>query len=301
MSDQSRDPHSRDQQRDWTRREWLWLMAASTLGGSALLHAQGTRPWGVQLYTVRNQLKTDPAGTLKAIAGIGYKEVELFGTDFDKIAPLAKEAGLTPVSTHIDGGLVLNDTAEGILDSTFDGMAKQGIKYALMAYIMPNLRGKEAADYKKFGDRMNHVAASAKKAGLAFGYHNHAFEFGKLADGTRPIDTILETFDPSLVRFEVDVFWVSVTGNDPVEFINKLGKRVMLVHLKDKAKGTPVKFEENVEKEAFAEVGSGSIDFPAVIKAAQAVGVEHYFVEQDQSPDPLASLKKSYEYLSRQS
>jgi sugar phosphate isomerase/epimerase len=287
--------------RDWTRREWLWLMAAGTLSGSALLRGQGARPWGVQLYTVRDQLKTDAAGTLKAIAAIGYKEVELFGTDFDKIAPLAKDAGLTPVSTHIDGGLVLNDTPEDTLDKTFDGIAKQGITYALMAYIMPNMRGTDAAAYKKLGDQMNRVAASAKKAGLSFGYHNHAFEFGKLADGTRPIDTILQSFDPALVRFEVDVFWVSVTGNDPVEFITKLGQRVMLVHLKDKAKDTPVQFNEMVQKEAFAEVGSGSIDFPAVLKAAQAAGVEHYFVEQDQSPDPLASLKKSYAYLSRQS
>jgi len=88
-----------------------------------------------------------------------------------------------------------------------------------------------------------------------------------------------------------------VTGNDPVALLNKLGKRVMLVHLKDKAKDTPVQFDENVQKEAFAEVGSGTVDIPAVLKAAQAIGVEHYFVEQDQSPDPLASLKKSYDYL----
>ena len=117
----------------------------------------------------------------------------------------------------------------------------------------------------------------------------------------RPIDTILTSFDPALVRFEVDVFWVSVTGNDPVAFINQLGKRVMLVHLKDKAKDTPVQFNESVEKTAFAEVGSGTVDIPGVLKAAQAIGVEHYFVEQDQSPDPLASLKKSYGYLARQS
>jgi sugar phosphate isomerase/epimerase len=299
MSDQTRDHHG-----DWTRRQWLWLMASSTVAlasGTALQAQRGSRPWGVQLYTVRDQLKKDAAGTLKAIASIGYKEAELFGTDFDTIAPLAKQAGLTPVSTHIDNNLVLKDAAPDVLDKTFDGIAKQGIKYALMAYIAPDLRGKEAAAYKKFGERMNVVAKSAKKAGLQFGYHNHAFEFGKLADGTRPIDTILETFDPELVKFEVDVFWVSVTGNDPVEFINKLGKRVMLVHLKDKAKDTPVQFNENVPKPTFTEVGAGAVDIPAVLKAAQAIGIEHYFVEQDQSPDPLASLKKSYDYLSGQS
>ena len=101
-------------------------------------------------------------------------------------------------------------------------------------------------------------------------------------------------------RFEVDVFWVSVTGNDPVKFIKKLGKRVMLVHLKDKEKGTPVKFAEDVDKSAFKEVGNGVVDIHAVLKAAESVGVEHFFVEQDQSPDPLASLKQSYEFLSKQ-
>jgi len=286
---------------DWTRREWLGLVASGTLGGMAMLHGQSTRPWGVQLYTVREALKTQPAATLKAIAAIGYKEVEFFGGGLEELVPMAKDAGLNPISTHIDGGLIMNDTPQADLDKAFDGIAALGFKYALMAYIMPNLRGKQADAYKKFGDAMNRAAASAKRAGLSFGYHNHAFEFGKLDDGTRPIDTILTSFDPALVRFEVDVFWVSVTGNDPVDFIKKLGKRVMLVHLKDKAKDTPVKFAEDVERAAFAEVGSGTVDIPGVLKAAEALGIEHYFVEQDQSPDPLASLKKSYEYLAKQS
>jgi sugar phosphate isomerase/epimerase len=294
-----------DQARDWTRREWL--VASGAIGGAAwasfsgLLRAQGARPWGVQLYTVRDQLKKQPAETLKAIAAIGYKEVELAGSEVDKLVPLAKESGLTPVSTHIDGALVLKDTPQETLDKTFDGIASLGLKYALMAYVPPEQRGKEAGDYKKFGDRMNQVAQSAKRAGLAFGYHNHAFEFGKLADGTRPLDTILESFDPALVRFEIDVFWVSVTGNDPVALIQKLGKRVMMVHLKDKAEGTPVQFNENVAHTAFKEVGAGTVDIPGVLKAARATGVEHYFVEQDYTPgDPLESLKKSYGYLSHQ-
>lgn len=293
----------RDEQRDWTRREWMGLVATGTLGGMALLQGQGTRPWGVQLYTVREQLKTQPAETLKAIAAIGYKEVEMFGLDtLDKLVPLAKEAGLTPVSTHIDGALILNDTPQADLDKAFDRIASFGFKDALMAYVPPEKRGKAAADYKKFADAMNRAGQSAQRAGLQFGYHNHAFEFGKLADGTRPIDTILKSFDKSLVRFEVDVFWVSVTGNDPVKFITQLGKRVMLVHLKDKAPDTPVKFEENVPHDKFKEVGAGAVDIPGVLKAAKAIGVEHYFVEQDYTPgDPLESLKKSYDYLAKQS
>jgi sugar phosphate isomerase/epimerase len=289
-----------DQHQDWTRREWLGVVAAGTLGGMSLLRAQGMRPWGVQLYTVRDQLKTNAAETLKAIAAIGYKEVELFGADLDKLVPLSKDVGLTPVSTHLDSGLIPSNPPQEKLDQTFDSIAKLGFTYALMAYLMPNLRGKTADDYKKFADAMNRAAASAKRAGLRFGYHNHAFEFGKLDDGTRPIDTILASFDPA-IGIEVDVFWVSVTGNDPVEFITKLGKRVMLIHLKDKAQGTPVQFNESVEKTAFKELGAGVVDIPGVIKAGRAIGIEHFFVEQDQSPDPLASLKTSYEYLAKQS
>ncbi len=289
-----------DLSQQWTRRDWLWLVVASTLVGGALLRAQGgQRAWGVQLYTVRDQLAKQPLETLKAIAGVGYKEVELFGPNTAKLVQLSKEAGLTPVGTHIQTTDVLGDKTPAALDSFFDGIAKADLKYAVVGYIMPNDRGKDKEAFKKFGEEMNRVGEHAKKAGLQFGYHNHAFEFGKLSDGTRAIDTIIETFDPALVKFEVDVFWVSVTGNDPVELITKLGKRVGWVHLKDKAKGTPVKFEETVEKSAFAEVGSGAIDFPAVLKAAQAAGVGHYLVEQDFTPgDPIASLKKSFDYLS---
>jgi sugar phosphate isomerase/epimerase len=293
-----------DPSQDWTRRDWLWLVASGTLGSAALLHGESAppsaRPWGVQLYTVRNQLAKDPAETLKAIAAIGYKEVEFFGPNLDTWVPMAKQVGLTPISTHLDSALILNDTPQDELDKTFDGIAKHGFKCALMAYIPPPQRGKEAAAYQKFGDQMNRAGKSAKRAGLQFGYHNHAFEFGKLADGTRPLDTILKSFDPALVRFEVDVFWVSVTGNDPVALLQQLGKRVMLVHLKDKAKDTPVQFDETVKPVAFAEVGSGTVDIPAVLKTAEKIGVEHFFVEQDQSPDPLASLKKSYDYLAQQ-
>jgi sugar phosphate isomerase/epimerase len=285
----------------WTRRDWLWLVGASTLAAGAMLRAQGQRAWGVQLYTVREQLAKQPLETLKAIAGIGYKEVELFGPDAAKIVQLSKEAGLTPVGTHIQANDVLGDKTPDALDRLFDGIAKLDLKYALVGYIMPNDRGKDSAAYKKFGEEMNRAGERAKKAGLVFGYHHHAFEFGKLPDGTRPIDIIIETFDPALVKFEVDVFWVSVTGNDPVELLNKLanGKRVGWVHLKDKAKGTTVHFDEMVPKTAFAEVGSGAIDFPAVLKAAQAASVDHYLVEQDFTPaDPIASLKKSFDYLS---
>ena len=98
--------------------------------------------------------------------------------------------------------------------------------------------------------------------------------------------------------FELDLFWVSVAGHDPVKILKEYKGRVPLVHLKDKKAGTPVQFDERVPKETFQEVGSGELKFPEILKTAASVGVKHYFVEQDQTPgDPVDSLAKSYKYL----
>ena len=134
---------------------------------------------------------------------------------------------------------------------------------------------------------------------MHIGYHNHGFEFEALPDGRRPLDLLVSRTDPSLVRLEVDVFWVGITGADPVDLLTQYKGRVALVHLKDTAKGAPHATDESkVPAATFQEVGSGSLDFPAILKAADAAGVEHYFVEQDHTPgDPIASLRKSYDYL----
>jgi sugar phosphate isomerase/epimerase len=132
---------------------------------------------------------------------------------------------------------------------------------------------------------------------MQFAYHNHAYEFGG-TPGKRPFDIFVDRLDPRYVQFELDVFWLSVAGQDPVNALKKLKGRVALLHLKDKAKDAPHQFNENVPATAFKEVGSGEIDFPAILKAAPAAGVKQYIVEQDQTPgDPLDSLRKSFEYL----
>ena len=146
---------------------------------------------------------------------------------------------------------------------------------------------------------MTRAGATARAAGLTLGYHNHGFEFAPLGDGRRPIDVLLSRLDPALAKLELDVFWVSITGADPAGFLTANKGRIALVHLKDKAKGAPRETDERkVAKPTFTEVGHGALDFPAILKAAQTAGVEHYFVEQDQTPgDPVTSLRQSYEYL----
>ena len=119
-------------------------------------------------------------------------------------------------------------------------------------------------------------------------------------EGTTGFQVLVDNTDKKLVGLELDVFWVSVAGHDPVEILQKLTGRVPLVHLKDKASGTAVMYKESVPRTAFQEVGHGVLDWPKVLRAAEAAEVEHYFVEQDQTPgDPLESLRQSFGYLSK--
>jgi sugar phosphate isomerase/epimerase len=304
-----------DRPTGWTRREWLRVTAAGTLQSAALLGARAEAAvpaqLGVQLYTVREQLKTRAQATLKAIADIGYKELELGRTDIATLAPMAKALGLAPVSTHIEAPLVTGNwdawgeiaratpANDRTLEKALDTARSHGIKYAVVSYLQPAERGTTAAAYEKFAEQLNRAGEKARAAGLTLAYHNHGFEFAPLADGRRPLDVLLSRLDPVLAKLELDVFWVSIAGADPADLLAKHKGRIALVHLKDKAKGAARETDERkVAKTTFTEVGQGSLDFPAILRAAQAAGVEHYFVEQDQTPgDPIASLRQSYEYL----
>jgi sugar phosphate isomerase/epimerase len=297
--------------RTMTRREWLQLTAMGAVATTRLpsLSAQNKRPLGVQLYTVRDKLAADADATLQAIASIGYTEVELLRAHAARIAPLAKAHGLQTVSMHIEPPLITGDWeawADAVkledrstLERTLDEAKSYGVQYAVVSYLMPAERGGGQAFFEKFADQLNRAGEAGKKAGVHVGYHNHGFEFEPLPDGRRPLDVLVSRTDPSLVRLELDVFWVGITGANPVDLLTQYKGRVALVHLKDKAKDAARTTDERqVPAEMFKEVGSGSLDFRAILKAADAAGVEHYFVEQDHTPDdPIISLRKSYEYL----
>jgi len=284
-----------------TRREVLQLLAASGAGAFAGTRLLAKRPstLGVQIYTVRDQFAKDPEGTIKAIADIGYKEIELVYGSLEQAAALAKKHGLSPISVHMDSALLIQGPGAGRDDlPTAIGKAQAaGAKYMVVPYVAPPDRPKDAAGFTDFGKKLQRAGEDVTKAGLTFCYHNHAFEFAPLPDGKRPLDLMLEASDPGVVKLELDVFWTSITGTDPVETIKRYTGRVALLHLKDKIKGAPTALNEMVPKETFVAVGSGGVDFPAVLAAADAAKVEHYFVEQDHSADPIASLRQSYKYL----
>jgi sugar phosphate isomerase/epimerase len=250
---------------------------------------------GVQLYTVRNIIEKDPAETLKAIDEIGYREAETTSATLDKIWGGFKQTHLKPVSVHIDNALFKPENKEK-LTATIADVKNKGFSYAVYPYVPPALRHGEDT-FKELADTLNRAGAECKKAGLKLCYHNHAFEYQQF--GSRSgLDIMMDAIDKSAVGLELDAFWASVGGHDPVELLGKYSGRVDLLHVKDKAEGTPVQYNEGVPKTAFKEAGKGVLDWPKVLKAAHAAGVKHYFVEQDQTPgDPIESLRISYQYL----
>jgi sugar phosphate isomerase/epimerase len=134
---------------------------------------------------------------------------------------------------------------------------------------------------------------------LQFCYHNHDFEFQPKAGG-RPIDVLLKDIDPNLIRLEVDAFWVSMAGVNAAEFIREHANRVELVHLKDRAKGTPIHYDiATVPNDTYRELGAGDLPLGDILDAVAHSDAKHLFVEQDFSKNPIASLRQSYAFLKR--
>lgn len=282
---------------DLSRRSLLALAAAST--AFAKKKAESGTPIGVQLYTVRRVLPNDPGGVLKSIAEIGYKEVETGRADLDKLSPLFAKYGLKCPSVGLELPLITGEgkAPEGVtLASALDQAKKAGASYIGCGYSGPQ---KDADGYKRVCEAMNRTGEAARVAGLQFTYHHHAYEFGG-EPGKRAWDYYLEFWDPKLVALEMDTYWLSVAGQDPAAMIAKYAGRVHLLHLKDKAFGTPVQYDQNVKPYSFKEVGTGVIDFPAVLRAAAKAGIKHYFVEQDETPGkPIDSLRISHNNLKK--
>jgi sugar phosphate isomerase/epimerase len=252
---------------------------------------------GFQMYTVRDVISKDPAAVLKAVKDIGFNEIE--ATDYgnsEAVWDAIKNSGMKPVSVHVNAASFDQDEE---LKTKFADFKKRGFQYVVYPYVAPASRG--GADvYKALAAKLNKAGTQAKADGLTLCYHNHAFEFEEM-NGTTPLQILMTETQKSTLSLEMDIFWVSVAGHNPVEMLKTYSGRVPLLHLKDKSKDQAVQFNEKVPANAFKEVGNGSIDIPAVLKAANPAGVKHYFVEQDRTPgDPVESLRQSYQYLSAQ-
>ena len=296
-----------------TRRDFLRVAAAGTAAAAApaWLRAHAAEAattgvldrLGVALYTVRDQMRTDTPGTLKAIADLGYRYIE--GGLRPSLAEAAKAAGLQQKSAYAPTYLVTGNRqawagGEPLLAEDYtwqnavDEAKARGLEYLVIVYLQRAERGGLDV-YRDLAKRLAKAGETCRKAGLGLAYHPHSFEFEPMG-GARPIDVLLGDTPRDLLGLELDTFWSSIGGVDPVTMVEKYAGRVPLVHLKDKARGTAVQYDEaKVPREAFKEIGAGEVDYKRFFAAAEKAGVKYYYVEQDHTvgSTPLESLKVS--------
>ncbi len=263
-------------------------------------------PLGVQLYTLRHQVETDPAQAIREVAEIGFEQVEVLSYTMDRLAPLLDQNGLTAVSGHFPLPLITGKTefwppgvTAGLADwdAAVDSAQRHGLSQMVIAYVRPQER--TSLDfYRRLSDQLNQAGQRSAQAGIQLAYHHHSFEFEPL-EGEIPFEILAERLDPQLVKWQLDVFWLAMAGLDPVQTLAGYNGRVSSLHLKDVAQGAATHYQESqVSPDSFAAVGSGRLDFPAILRAARTAQVRYFFVEQDQTPgDPLDSLRSSYQYL----
>lgn len=255
---------------------------------------------GLQLWTVRDQMKADEAATLKAVADAGYEQVELMQTlKSDSIVKTAKDLGMNVTSAFIDWQSIGKPDAKDApsFDKILEKATSLGLKHLVFGYIGKGER--ETIDhYKRHAENANTAGEKCRKSGIQLCYHNHSFEFAKLEGGKTGFETFVTEFDKKLVQFEIDVFWLKIGGLDPIKTMQRLKDRVSQVHLKDLLPGSKTQHDEGkVPHEAFKELGAGSIDMAEVLTVAAQIGVQQCHVEQDQSPAPLNSIQMSMKHL----
>jgi len=254
------------------------------------------KPVGLQLYTLRDQLEKDVAGTIQQVAKIGYRDVEiysLYGKSPAEFKKILTDNGITASSGHY----LLKDV-ESNWEKHVDEAKTLDLKYMVNAILQPEER-KSFDDYKRLVEVFTKAGETTQKAGIQFCYHNHNFEFKKYGN-TTAYDYLLNKLDPRLVKFEMDCFWVTHAGQDPVAYFNKYPGRFPLLHIKDMKDHPAPTHELDAKMGLFAPVGQGTINWKRIFAAAPKGGMQHYYVEQDYcEKPPLEAIKISYDYLSK--
>ena len=283
-----------------------FIKASSLLTAGAFFEPSVFKPAkqyiGLQLYTVRDAMQSDAAGTLAKVAKLGYNSVEgatytgsekFYNMEPAAFSNLLKQNGLIMPSSHYRLGeeKTNNEAVKGTIlhdwDKAVDDAGAVGIKYMVCAYLSDSERG-NLDHFKYVAEQLNKAGERCKKSGIQLCYHNHAFEFDA-QDGKLPYDILLNDTDKNLVKMEMDMYWVSKAGKDPVELINQHPGRFPLFHLKD--------MDKTAEKN-FTEVGNGTVDFKRILANGNKAGLKYFFVEQDKTPgDPFDSIAKSITYI----
>lgn len=269
-----------------SRRQFLvnaGLLATGTALGQQVLADtfKKSHPFGIQLYTLRDIIGKDTKDVLKSLAGFGYKQIEgyegpkglFWGMTNKELKSYLDSLGMSMISSHC------NWTQD------FERKAAQageiGMKYLICPYLGPQ---KSIDDFKKAADNFNKAGEICKKNGLRFAYHNHGYSFMN-QDGQFPQDVMMAGTDPSLVDFEMDIYWVVTAGADPEAWLKKYPNRWKLCHIKDRGKN----FKAG-DPDASVDLGTGSINFKKIAKAAKSAGMKYYIVEQERY-DNTTSIK----------
>ena len=246
---------------------------------------------GLQLWSLRAQSKNNALAALDLVNHYGLTEVETAGTGglpVDTFARALQARHLNAVSAHVG-----YDQFSTNLDGVISDAKRLGVTYV----IVPILDAKKGVfDAEAVAASFNRWGAALKAQGLRFGYHTHGVEFDPMPDGRTRLQVLMEKTDPSLVCFEMDVFWVVHAGADPVALLKRYPNRWKLMHLKDLRRGATKDDSGHAPASDNVVVGQGQVPWPSVLATAQQVGVEHYFIE-DETPDPLACIPSSLDYL----
>lgn len=254
---------------------------------------------GLALYTVRDAMGEDAKATLQSVADAGYKNIESANYDdgkFYNMSPkdfsaLLKELGLTPISTH-QGSVTLENADAMMADVKAAGFEYFVIPVPPMGMFESNMENKAMSmkgTAEELAKILDTLGEKANAAGLKLLYHNHDFEFKKNANGIVTIDYLLEHCNPELVNFQMDLYWVTKAGADPLVYFEKYPGRFKMWHVKDMD-----------DQGRFAPVGEGTIDFARILAKKELSGMMYYIVEQDTTFDglqPLEAIKISHEGL----
>lgn len=288
----------------YNRKEFLKTSAALTAGfaissNSLFAGTAAVKKYGIQLYTVRNDVAKDLPATLKYLAKAGYSQIELFGYDgksfFGKTAKefraMFDANKLTAPSGHYYQPDVLYNGNMEVWKKTIEAASIMGNKYMVIPWLDDKHRGTE--DFKKLIGYINEAAVLTKAAGMKMAYHNHEFEFNRAEDGKTYYEHLLTGTDKSLVDFEMDIYWVHYAEQDPVEWFKKYPGRFSMWHVKDMTTNKEGKKEST-------QVGDGTINFTTLFANRKLSGLKYGFVEQEAYTMPEEQcIKKSIQYMKK--
>jgi len=234
---------------------------------------------------VRPLVARDFEQTLRDVAAIGYRDLDMYIYEAQR-PPAETRAALDRAGLTCRSARVATPALYRGWDRFLDAANVLGARWITLANV-PYEDRLVLKDWQELAEVFNRVGEAAKERGLGFCYHNHDFEL-KPVDGQVPLDLIMASTQPDLVKLQMDVYWVTKGGRDPVTEIRRLGSRVATLHVKDMDR-TPAR--------GITTVGSGILDFASIIRAAKQVGVSDFFVEEDSPADPLAAARASYRHL----